>query len=183
MTRCLSRGLPHGLYDLTIINPDGQRVTEAERYLVERGVETEVTLGIGGPRTLATGESATYSVSLQNLGNLDTPYVRFDFGVPEMGVSADVLEGLQLPYLVFGSSVGGRPDGRTIDLANNSPLDAAEMRDQLNSLKTLMENLVPIGAVIAWFKNTPGVPALPPNFVECNGQFLTAPSPIAFSVR
>jgi len=29
--------------------------------------------------------------------------------------------------------------------ANNSPLDAAEMRDQLNSLKTLMENLVPIG--------------------------------------
>ncbi|MER2625129.1 MAG: putative Ig domain-containing protein, partial [Accumulibacter sp.] len=115
-----SRGLPHGLYDLTIINPDGQRVTEAERYLVERGVETEVTLGIGGPRTLATGESATYSVSLQNLGNLDTPYVRFDFGVPEMGVSANVLEGLQLPYLVFGSSVGGRPDGRTIDLAGNT---------------------------------------------------------------
>lgn len=59
--------------------------------------------------------------------------------------------------------------------ANNSPLDAAEMRDQLNSLKTLMENLVPIGAVIAWFKNTPGVPALPPNFVECNGQLLTDP--------
>jgi subtilase family serine protease len=124
-----SRGLPHGLYDLTIINPDGQRVTEAERYLVERGVETEVTLGIGGPRTLATGESATYSVSLQNLGNLDTPYVRFDFGVPEMGVSADVLEGLQLPYLVFGSSVGGRPDGRTIDLAGNTRSYGTTPRD------------------------------------------------------
>jgi subtilase family serine protease len=124
-----SRGLPHGLYDLTIINPDGQRVTEAERYLVERGVETEVTLGIGGPRTLATGESATYSVSLQNLGNLDTPYVRFDFGVPEMGVSADVLEGLQLPYLVFGSSVGGRPDGRTVDLAGNTRSYGTTPRD------------------------------------------------------
>jgi hypothetical protein len=32
-----SRRLPPGLYDLTVINPDGQRVTEAQRYLVERG--------------------------------------------------------------------------------------------------------------------------------------------------
>jgi len=29
--------------------------------------------------------------------------------------------------------------------------------------------------VIAWFKDTVGVPALPPNFVECNGQLLTDP--------
>ena len=36
-------------------------------------------------------------------------------------------------------------------------------------------NLVPIGAIIPWFKDTPGVPALPANFVECNGQFLSDP--------
>ncbi|MCM8597201.1 MAG: putative Ig domain-containing protein, partial [Candidatus Accumulibacter sp.] len=115
-----SRRLPHGLYDVTVINPDGQQVTEAERYLVERGVEPEVTLGIGGPRTLEPGESGIYSVSLQNLGNLDTPYVRFSVGVPEMGYSDEVLEGLALPYLVFGGTAGGQPDGRTVDSAGNT---------------------------------------------------------------
>ena len=29
------RHVPHGLYDLTVMNPDGQRVTEPYRYLVE----------------------------------------------------------------------------------------------------------------------------------------------------
>jgi hypothetical protein len=115
-----SRGLPHGLYDLTIINPDGQRVTEAERYLVERGVETDVTLGIGGPRTLATGESATYSVSLQSLGNLDTPYVRFDFGVPEMGCQRRCPRrtAAALPRLRQQRRRPARR--RTIDLAGNT---------------------------------------------------------------
>ena len=63
--------------------------------------------------------------------------------------------------------------------ANNSPNSSAEMRDQLNALKALLDGLaatsVPIGGVIAWFKDTPGVPPLPANFVECNGQFLADP--------
>jgi hypothetical protein len=83
--------------------------------------------------------------------------------------------------------------------ANDAPLDAGEMRNQLNSLKafigtqamqvavlttqlaalnaevSVQANLVPIGAVIAWFKDTPGVPALTANFVECNGQILNDP--------
>src|SRR5262249_29149755 len=32
---------------------------------------------------------------------------------------------------------------------------------------------VPIGAIIAWDKSLTGVPALPSNFVECNGQTIS----------
>jgi hypothetical protein len=67
--------------------------------------------------------------------------------------------------------------------ANDAPLDAAVVRAQLAALKALIDGLtatsVPIGGVIAWFKDTPGVPALPANFVECNGQVLSdAASPL-----
>ncbi len=55
--------------------------------------------------------------------------------------------------------------------ANNSPATAAGMRTQLNGLAAL----VPIGVVLPWFKDLPGVPPLPSNFVECNGQFLSDP--------
>jgi hypothetical protein len=34
---------------------------------------------------------------------------------------------------------------------------------------------VPIGIVLPWFKDLPGVPALGANFVECNGQLLDDP--------
>jgi hypothetical protein len=34
---------------------------------------------------------------------------------------------------------------------------------------------MPIGIVLPWFKDLPGVPALPSNFVECNGQLLNDP--------
>jgi hypothetical protein len=46
--------------------------------------------------------------------------------------------------------------------ADNSPLDAEEMRNQLRALN----QLVPIGAVLPWFKDIP---------VECNGQTLNDP--------
>jgi hypothetical protein len=69
--------------------------------------------------------------------------------------------------------------------ANLSVIDAEELRNQFNALKALIDalaaqlaavsGLVPIGAVIPWFKDTPGVPALPANFVECNGQVLNDP--------
>jgi hypothetical protein len=59
--------------------------------------------------------------------------------------------------------------------ADNTPANSAEMRAQLNALNAL----VPIGAVLPWFKDTPGVPPLPANFVECNGQVLVdAGSPL-----
>ena len=106
--------VPHGLYDVVVINPDGQRVTEPYRYLVERAIEADVTIGIGGARNLEPGQGGLYSVSLQSLTNVDTPYVRFDVGATEMGRSGYVLENLALPYVVFASNVGGSPDGAII---------------------------------------------------------------------
>jgi hypothetical protein len=32
--------------------------------------------------------------------------------------------------------------------------------------------VVPIGAIVAWAKSLTGVPSIPPEFVECNGQTL-----------
>ncbi|EXI65626.1 MAG: rhombotarget A [Candidatus Accumulibacter adjunctus] len=95
-------------------------MTEAQCYLVEPAVESEVTIAVGGPRSLDPGDGATYSVSLQSLGNVDTPYVRFSVGVPEMGYSPDLLAGLPLPHLVFSSSLAGLPDGPTADAAGNT---------------------------------------------------------------
>jgi subtilase family serine protease len=114
------RNAPHGLYDVSVINPDGQQVTDALRYLVERGIEADVTIGIGGPRTVNPGDIATYSVSLQSLTNVDTPYVRFDVGAPDMGNSENLLKEIGLPYVVFGSNIGGQADGVTLDTAGNT---------------------------------------------------------------
>jgi hypothetical protein len=52
-----------------------------------------------------------------------------------------------------------------------TPAMAAGMRTQLSGLAAL----VPIGVVLPWFKDIPGVPALGENFVECNGQQLVDP--------
>ena len=49
------RHVPLGLYDVLVINPDGQRVVEPYRYLVERAIEADVTIGIGGPRSIESG--------------------------------------------------------------------------------------------------------------------------------
>src|SRR5205809_990266 len=63
--------------------------------------------------------------------------------------------------------------------ANDSPLDAAVVRAQLNALKALIDDAAPIGSVKAWLKNLPGVPALPVQWAECNGQVLSdAGSPL-----
>ncbi|HSV48544.1 MAG TPA: hypothetical protein VLJ58_22340, partial [Ramlibacter sp.] len=111
---------PHGLYDISVSNPDGATVTEAYRYLVDRGIEADVTIGIGGERTFNPGDRSTYSVSLQSLTNVDTPYVRFDIGASNMGSNDYLLDGLNLPFLVFGSNVGGQPGGMTVDAAGNT---------------------------------------------------------------
>jgi hypothetical protein len=63
--------------------------------------------------------------------------------------------------------------------ANNSPVVSAELRNQFTGLKELIDALgpmlVPIGTVLMWERERVGTPALPPNFVECNGQTLDDP--------
>ena len=54
--------------------------------------------------------------------------------------------------------------------ADNSPLDAGEMRNQLNSLKALIDAVYPVGCVSGCLKSL--APALPGTWVECNGQLL-----------
>lgn len=115
-----TRAFPLGLYDVTVVNPDGHSVSEADRYLVQRGIEDDVTIGIGGPRNLEPGDAATYTVSLQSLTNVDTPYVRFDVGAVEMGYNHYLLDGLDLPYALFGSNVGGSPFGNTANAPANT---------------------------------------------------------------
>jgi hypothetical protein len=147
------RHTPHGLYDLSVINPDGQRVTEPYRYLVERAIEPEVTIGIGGARSIEPGESTLFSVNLQSLTNVDTPYVRFDVGATNMGNSKYVLESLNLPYVLFSSNVGGRPDGAIVPGLGNSqsygPTPASALRSDVpwaaldSSLNSIGWNLAP----------------------------------------
>src|SRR5262249_12665583 len=67
-------GATHGLYDLLVINPDGNQALIPYRFLVTQTVEPEVTIGVGGPRFIFAGDTGTYSVALQNLGNIDSPY-------------------------------------------------------------------------------------------------------------
>jgi hypothetical protein len=79
--------------------------------------------------------------------------------------------------------------------ANNSPILSGELRSQFNSLKALIDAIpagpagpqgpqgpsgpsvgaIPIGGVAAWLKSMANTPALPAEFVECNGQVLNDP--------
>ncbi|MGB6300739.1 MAG: putative Ig domain-containing protein, partial [Rivularia sp. (in: cyanobacteria)] len=119
---------PHGLYDVKVINADGEEAVLPYRYLVERAIEQDVRIGLGGPRIIAPGEVGTYGVSLQSLTNVDTPYVHFQFGIPELGENEKLsllsdflvpdsqrkdLKGL--PYVQFTSNLRGEPDAKLSD--------------------------------------------------------------------
>jgi large repetitive protein len=101
-------GAPHGLYDVTVINPGGVQAVVPYRFLVEQAIEPDVTIGIGGPRAILAGDVGTYSVALQSVSNLDTPYVFFQVGIPEMLTNQYVYG---LPFVRFNSNVRGAPDG------------------------------------------------------------------------
>jgi hypothetical protein len=100
------RDAPHGLYDVKVINPNGATAIVPYRYLIERALEPEARVGLGGPRSLAVGDTGLYSVSLENLTNVDLPYVFFQFGLPELGQNGVVFN---LPRVVFASNLRGEP--------------------------------------------------------------------------
>jgi hypothetical protein len=68
-------------------------------------------------------------------------------------------------YPKFDSVVTSRINGIQGILNNTEPLTIA----QVTALASVM---CPIGSILAWHKSFPGTPALPANFVECNGQVL-----------
>lgn len=73
----------------------------------------------------------------------------------------------------------------TTDFVNGTVADADEVNenfgdieDELNAVSStaIIYNIfTPIGSLIAWAKNLTGVPALPANYAECNGQTLSDP--------
>jgi subtilase family serine protease len=101
-------GAPHGLYDIKVINPNSQETIAPYRFLVERAIEPDVTVGVGGPRAIPAGDVGTFSVSLQNLSNLDAPYTFFQVGVPELNINPYVYG---LPFHEFFTNVKGTPEG------------------------------------------------------------------------
>ncbi len=60
----------------------------------------------------------------------------------------------------------------TINYLNTTVINLNETVIYLNS--TFLGN-IPIGTILPWAKNLAGVPAIPDNFVECNGQILDDP--------
>ncbi len=115
------REAPHGLYDVKVINPDGSEAIVPYRYLVERAIEPDVTVGLGGKNVLTPGENGTYGFSVKSLTNIDTPYVHFQFGIPELGENgflfgkfdSEIAKQVgveELPYVTFSSNLRGQPD-------------------------------------------------------------------------
>lgn len=122
----------HGLYDVKVINPDGQQAIVPYRYLIERAIEHDIDIGLGGPRVLAPGDKGTYGVSVKSLTNIDTPYVHFKFGVPELGKNGTVFN---FPYLNFYSNLRGQPE--------NQNLEDVPWASLISDINTTGENLAP----------------------------------------
>ena len=79
-----------------------------------------MTIGVGGPRFILAGDTGTYSVELENLGNINAPYVEFNVGIPQLSnvpFPADPSQPLvlppenvnvyDLPYVEFNTNLGG----------------------------------------------------------------------------
>src|SRR5262249_11473429 len=131
------RGAPHGLYDVAVINPDGEETIAPYRYLVERSIEPDVTVGMGGPRVIAAGKTGRYGVTVNSATNLDTPYVFFQFGAPERGTNPDAFG---FRYVDFTSNLGGQPPAAD---APGSALADVPWAGLDATLNTAGENLAP----------------------------------------
>src|SRR5262249_35003606 len=134
-------GAPHGLYDVKVINPGGAEAVVPYRYLVERALPPEVSVGLGGDRVLQAGDTGRYGFTLQNLGNVDLPYVAFQFGIPELGINSEVFN---LERVVFSSNLGARPPAAE---APGSPLADVPWAGLVSAVNRNGENLAPGYAV------------------------------------
>ncbi len=47
---------------------------------------------------------------------------------------------------------------------------------RLTTAESAITKIAPIGTILAWHKNMPGIPTLPAGWVECNGQTLVDPA-------
>ncbi len=117
-------GAPLGLYDVQVTNPDGQVAIAPYRFEIEQTVQPDVTIGVGGPRFILAGDTGTYSVALQNEGNINAPYVEFNVGIPQLSNDLPLNAQNQgppinvnvygLPYVEFTTNLGGSPPDATL---------------------------------------------------------------------
>ncbi len=105
-------GVTHGLYDIKVINPDGNEAILPYRYQVERAIAPDVTVGLTGKRVLDLEEFATYGISVKSISNLDAPYVRFQYGLPALGNNPL----LGIPYTPSNTNLRGNPSNSLTDL-------------------------------------------------------------------
>jgi large repetitive protein len=102
----------HGLYDIKVINANGQEAILPYRYQVEEAIAPDVTVGATGKRVLEPEEFATYGVSVKSISNLDAPYVRFQYGLPALGTN----KLLGIPYMPSNTNLRGNPSNSFTDL-------------------------------------------------------------------
>ena len=86
-TKILARfdfaGQPHGLYDVIVTNPDGQSQTLPYRYFVTSADDIDLRVGLEGPTSMKPGRDSFYTVGLLSQTNVDIPYVRLQYGIPD----------------------------------------------------------------------------------------------------
>src|SRR5262249_14772909 len=92
-----------GLYDVEVINPDGQVALAPYRYQVEQALPPDVSIAVGGPRVVWAGESGLYGFTLTSRTNVDLPYVYLQYGVPGLPLNRG------LPYLGLTTNLTGSP--------------------------------------------------------------------------
>lgn len=78
---------------------------------------------------------------------------------------ADTLDGMDSTDFADLNHTHSEITGNAIDIANNAAM-----------IPVIQATIPPIGTVVAWMKNLPGISStLPSNWVECNGQTLDYP--------
>jgi large repetitive protein len=102
----------HGLYDIKVLNPDGNESILPYRYQVEQAITPDVTVGLTGKRVLDLEEFATYGISVKSISNLDAPYVQFQYGLPALGNNYK----LGIPYTPSNTNLRGNPSNSLTDM-------------------------------------------------------------------
>lgn len=111
-------GAPLGLYDVSVTNRSGTRVTLPYRVMVEPPQSPEVGVAINGPRVVTTTDILVdFPILVRNVANIDAPYVYFQTWQADFGVNFLLAEDDEDGNLIRGwrnwSSVGlrGAPGG------------------------------------------------------------------------
>ena len=155
---------PHGLYDVEVINPDGEIAVAPYRYLVDEALPADVSVALGGPRVIWAGQSGLYGFTLTSQTNVDIPYVEFQYGVPGTPLNEGV------PYLGVTTNVTGTPDVADVPWASIVPIAdtngqslttgyAYDLADGANSTLSFLVQTYPNGLPPGAQTEQPGVTA------------------------